>query len=98
MLLIYLRSSYNHNMDMIKNYNINIYERYKDLKKSNKPELDNFDLCKIFEYYTCNKLSEEYKKPFYEYNDIEPKFKELNNMSIRHIIYYLYFKYFYNNK
>jgi hypothetical protein len=43
---------------MINNYNINIYERYKDLKKSNKPELDNFDLCKIFEYYTCNKLSE----------------------------------------
>ena len=52
-------------MDITNNYNINIYERYKDLKKSNKPELDNFDLCKIFEYYTCNKLSEEYQKPFY---------------------------------
>ena len=68
-------------MDITNNYNINIYERYKDLKKSNKPELDNFDLCKIFEYYTCNKLSEEYQKPFYEYNGIEPNFKELNKMS-----------------
>ena len=65
-------------MDIINNYNINIYERYKDLKKSNKPGLDNFDLCKIFEYYTCNKLSQEYQKPFYEYNDIDPNFKELN--------------------
>ena len=68
-------------MDITNNYNINIYERYKDLKKSNKLELDNFDLCKIFEYYTCNKLSEEYKKPFYEYNDIDPNFKEINKMS-----------------
>ncbi len=58
-----------------------IYERYKDIKKFNKPELDNFDLCKIFEYYTCNKLSKEYQKQFYEYNDIDPNFKELNKMS-----------------
>ena len=38
-------------------------------------------MCKIFEYYTCNKLSEQYQKPFYEYNDIDPNFKELNKMS-----------------
>jgi superfamily II DNA or RNA helicase len=62
-------------------YIINIYERYLDLKNSNKPELDNNDLWKIFEYYSCLKLSEEYKKPFYEYDDIDPTFKELNKMS-----------------
>jgi len=65
----------------INNYLINIFERYTDLKKSNKQDLDNYDLCKIFEYYTCIKLSEEYQKCFYEYNDIDPNFKELNNMS-----------------
>jgi hypothetical protein len=53
-------------------YNINIYERYLDLKNSNKLELDNNDLWKIFEYYSCLKLSEEFKKPFYEYDDIDP--------------------------
>ena len=69
-------------MEMINNrYTIYIYERYLDLKKSNKPELDNNDLWKIFEYYSCLKLSEEYKKPFYEYDDIDPTFKELNKMS-----------------
>ncbi len=65
----------------INNYLINIFERYSDLKKSNKQELDNYDLCKIFEYYTCIKLSEEYNKLFYEYNDIDPTFKEQNKMS-----------------
>jgi len=62
-------------------YKIKIYERYSDLKKLNKPELNNNDLWKIFEYYSCIKLSEEYKKQFYEYDDIDPDFKELNNMS-----------------
>ena len=62
-------------------YLINIYERYNDLKKSNKIEFDNNDLWKIFEYYSCIKLSEEYNKPFYEYDDIDPNFKEINNMS-----------------
>ena len=62
-------------------YLINIYERYSDLKKSNKTEFDNNDLWKIFEYYSCIKLSEEYKKIFYEYDDIDPNFKEINNMS-----------------
>jgi len=62
-------------------YKINIYERYTDLKKSNKIEFDNNDLWKIFEYYSCIKLSEEYNKPFYEYDDIDPTFKEINNMS-----------------
>jgi superfamily II DNA or RNA helicase len=62
-------------------YKINIYERYLDLKNSNKPEFDNNDLWKIFEYYSCIKLSEEYNKPFYEYDDIDPTYKELNKMT-----------------
>ena len=62
-------------------YIINIYERYSDLKKSNKTEFDNNDLWKIFEYYCCIKLSEEYNKIFYEYDDIDPTFKELNKMT-----------------
>ena len=69
-------------MDTLNNkYKINIYERYLDLKNSNKPEFDNNDLWKIFEYYSCIKLSEEYNKPFYEYDDIDPTYKELNKMT-----------------
>jgi superfamily II DNA or RNA helicase len=60
---------------------INIFERYKDLKKTNKQEYDNKELSTIFEYYSCVKLSEEYKKTFYHYNNIKPDFKELNKMS-----------------
>ncbi|NBR13408.1 MAG: DEAD/DEAH box helicase, partial [Crocinitomicaceae bacterium] len=63
------------------NYAINIYERYGDLKNSNKTEFDNNDLWKIFEYFICIKLTEEYGKAFYEYNDIDPEYKETNNMS-----------------
>jgi len=62
-------------------YLINIFERYTDLKKSKKEQFDNNDLWKIFEYYSCIRLSEEYMKPFYEYDDIDPSFKELNKMS-----------------
>ena len=51
-------------MDITNNYNINIYERYKDLKKSNKPKLDNFDLCKIFEYYTLSSYQKNIKNLF----------------------------------
>jgi superfamily II DNA or RNA helicase len=57
-----------------------IYERYKSLKESEK-EFDNYDLSKIFEYYTALKLTKLYEKQFYEYNDIDPNFKELKNMS-----------------
>ena len=50
-------------------YKINIFERYLDLKNSNKTkeELDNNDLWKMFEYFSCIKLSEEYNRPFYIY-------------------------------
>jgi hypothetical protein len=68
-------------MEHYNKYIINIFERYTDLKKSKKDDFDNNDLWKIFKYYSCIKLSEEYKKPFYEYDDIDPTFKELNKMS-----------------
>ena len=68
-------------MNHTNNYLLNIYERFSDLKKSNKVEYDNNDLWKIFEYYVCIKLTEEYKTPFYEYDDIDPNFKESNKMS-----------------
>ena len=68
-------------MDINKIYNINIYERFLDLKNSNKEELDNNDLWKIFEWYSCLELSKEYNKQFYEYDDIDPTFKEINKMS-----------------
>ena len=68
-------------MEHYNKYIINIFERYTDLKNSNKQEFDNNDLWKIFEYYSCIKLTEEYKKQFYEYNDIDPTFKEINKMT-----------------
>lgn len=58
-----------------------IYERYLILKKSQKQEYDNIDLCKIFEYYVCIKLTKEFETQFYEYSTIPPEFKELNQLS-----------------
>jgi len=63
-------------------YNLYIYNKYKDLLNAKKlTDLDNKDLCKIFEYYSCIKLTEEYKTFFYEYADIDPEFKEENQMT-----------------
>ena len=69
--------------DLIRRYNKYIYDRTTDLIKSGKDfdDFDNFDLAKIFEYYSSIKLSQEYKQVFYEYSDIDPEFKELNGMS-----------------
>ena len=71
------------NMDFNNHYKIQIYERYRDLINSglNTDDLDNNHLWKIFEYFSCIKLSEQYKTQFYEYNDIDPTFKEDNRMS-----------------
>ena len=65
-------------IDIINKYKIEIYERYTNLIKSGKKDdgLTNNDLCKIFEYYSCIRLYEEYKQIFYEYNDIDPSFKK----------------------
>ena len=69
------------NIQTLNNYNIHIYERFRDLKHSGKLIFDNNDLCKIFEYYSCIKLSLQYNQQFYEYSDIDPTFKEHNLMS-----------------
>ena len=75
-------------------YKNNIYERYKDLKNLNKIDFDNNDLWKIFEYYSCIKLTEEYGIQFYEYNDIDPDFKEINKMSRNDMTYIIQFLYY----
>ena len=62
-------------------YNLQIYDRYKQLKNSGKEEYDNNDLWKIFEWLMCIHLSNIYDTPFYEYSDIDPEFKEANNLS-----------------
>jgi hypothetical protein len=67
-------------MDIIDKYNIYIQHAYDNLIFSEK-ELDNYDLDKIFEYYSCIQMSKKYKQLFYEYNDIDPTFKELNKMT-----------------
>ena len=38
-------------------------------------------MWKIFEYYSCIKLTEEFNQTFYEYNDINPEFKEQHNLT-----------------
>ena len=60
-----------------------IYRKYSDLLKSGKKstELDNNDLAKIFEYYSCIKLSEELNQQFYMYSDIDGNFKEENKLT-----------------
>jgi superfamily II DNA or RNA helicase len=70
-------------MDFNNHYKIQIYERYRDLINSglNIANLDNNHLWKIFEYFSCIKLSDKHKTQFYEYNDIDPTFKEDNRMS-----------------
>ena len=69
---------------LINRYNINIFEKVLDLLNSGK-NIDDFDyksdLHKIFEWFSCIKMMQEYKIPYYEYNDISPNFKEKNCMS-----------------
>ncbi len=65
---------------LIELYNYYMNERFTDLKRSKK-EYDNPDLAIIFEYYSCVQLIKEYGRPFFAYNDIEPDFKEENQLS-----------------
>ena len=67
-------------MKVNKLYKIYIYEKYIELKNSEKI-LDNYDLAKIFEWFSCIYLYQQYNKLFYEYSDIDPTFKEMNNMT-----------------
>ncbi len=70
---------------IIKKYNIAIYEIVKNkLDKSGK-NIDDFDyktdLHKPFEWFSCIKLTKEYNSPFHEYESIPVEYKELNCMS-----------------
>ncbi len=64
-------------------YDEKIYWKYFDLKNSGKlpKDFDNYDLSKIFEYYSCIKITEEFNKNMYAWDDVSPEFKELNNLS-----------------
>ena len=70
---------------LIHKYNITIYEIVKNKLDESGKNIDDFDyktdLHKIFEYFSCIKLTQEYNKPFYEYDDIPVEYKELNCMS-----------------
>ena len=68
-------------MDIINQYKINIYEKWSELKPVYSESKDNHLIAKLFEWYTCIKLSEEHKRIFYEYSDIDPDFREENKMS-----------------
>jgi len=67
-------------MELIDKYNIYIRDRYNNLIKSGN-EIDNNKLSKIFEYYSCIQLSKKLEQIFYEYDDIDPTFKEKNKMT-----------------
>jgi superfamily II DNA or RNA helicase len=62
-------------------YQSYILDRFIDLKNSGKQSFNNFDLAKIFEFFSAIKLSEEFNDTFLEYNDIDPSFKEDNQMT-----------------
>jgi len=51
-------------------YSYVIAERFNDLLNSglNKKQINNYQLAKIFEYYTSIKLSEKYNQTFYVYD------------------------------
>ncbi len=68
-------------MNITNQYKINIYEKWLLIKDIYNQSKDNKIISKLFEYYTCIKLTEEYKKVFYEYSDIDPDFREENKMS-----------------
>jgi len=68
-------------MNLTVNYDISIYEKWLLIKDKYEETKDNKLIAKIFEWYTCIKLSKENNKNFYEYNDINPDFKEENQMT-----------------
>jgi hypothetical protein len=66
-------------------YKKNIYDRYNDLIKFNG-KINNNTLSKIFEWYSCIQLTEEYNKQFFHYEDIDPTFKEENRNNLCHLL------------
>lgn len=69
-------------MNYLIKLNNNIYFAWAKLKIQ-EVELNNKNLAKIFEYYVCHQLSIKYERPFYLYQDIDPGFKEENNMTMQ---------------
>lgn len=68
-------------MSNINTYNSIIFKLYSNLIE-NKNELNNYSLAKIFEYYSCIQLSNEYNQNFFIYDDIPPDYKNKNAMPI----------------
>lgn len=62
-------------------YDLRIAQKYNALKQSGKQKFDNYDLAKIFEWFSCIKISNIHKKQFYVYEDIDPSYKEDNQLS-----------------
>jgi superfamily II DNA or RNA helicase len=78
-LIIYLQNQLNYKMIP---YKTSCENRLYDLVRNrNISQLNNYELSKPFEFYTSIKLSEEYKTDFMLYDDIEPEFKEENQLS-----------------
>jgi superfamily II DNA or RNA helicase len=69
-------------MDILNLYDKYICDIYTSLKNSDKTEYINNDLWKIFEYYSCIQLSKSKSDVFRAYDDIDPVFKELHNLSL----------------
>ena len=64
-------------------YNKWIYNLFSYIIQSKKIEdINNNDLSKIFEYYSCIQLSLEKNQLFYHYDDINPSFKEENYLTL----------------
>jgi superfamily II DNA or RNA helicase len=68
-------------MDICNYYSIKIYEKWSEIKNIYTSNPDNKLISKIFEWYVCVNLTDQYKKIFYEYTDIDPDFREENKMS-----------------
>ena len=66
-----------YNNSLLLKYNIWIYQLYSCIKqdKADDSQIDNYDLAKIFELYSCVQLSNKYNQLFYHYDDIDPSFK-----------------------
>ena len=75
------------NMDKLNLYSKYIYQEFRDLlnsklkKNYDTSKFSNTELWKIFEWFSCIKLNENRKDPFLLYNDIDPSFKEENNLT-----------------
>lgn len=62
-------------------YDLRIAQKYNALKQSGKQIFDNHDLAKIFEWFSCIKISNVNKRQFYAYEDMDPSYKEDNQLS-----------------